>query len=111
MTIVWLNVGGVVYASSDTTLRNHSTFFSGLVDTEPAADGTIFIDRDPTHFRHILNWLRGVRHLPEDDATCRELLFEADYFAMSDLVVALKNQIGRFPPLTATLQDLSQRVS
>ena len=110
MPIVWLNVGGVLYATRAETLQREGTFFSGLADTEPGADGTLFVDRDPTHFRYVLNWLRGVRHLPEDDTSCRELLFEADYYAMSDLVAALKSQIGRYPPLAFTMRDMSQRV-
>ena len=32
--------------------------FSGRFDTKPSEDGSFFIDRDGTHFRYILNYLR-----------------------------------------------------
>ena len=35
-----------------------SSMFSGKHELRPEADGSYFIDRDGTHFRHILNYLR-----------------------------------------------------
>lgn len=88
-TVVFLNVGGVVFQTSPSTLANGSHFFSSMVRTH--ADQVEFtIDRDPTHFRHILNWLRGVRCLPEDDAVAmKELWWEADYYSMHDMSEAI----------------------
>ena len=49
--------------------------FSGRFDTKPAEDGSYFIDRDGTHFRYILNYLRtGQLIVPEDKVVRRELL-------------------------------------
>ena len=57
--LVYLNVGGVFFATSRDTLRESDSFFSGLVQNECCHE--YFVDRDPTHFRHVLNWLRGGR--------------------------------------------------
>lgn len=86
---VQLNVGGAYYLTRKTTLLNSSSFFHGALSAH--RDCTeLFVDRDPTHFRHILNWMRGVRCLPDDEATLRELHWEADYFCMSDMCDAIR---------------------
>ena len=85
---VVLNVGGVYFWTRRATLASSSSFFSGLVASDATADA-YFVDRDPTHFRHILNWIRGVRFLPDDDATVRELIYEADFYAMDDMRLQL----------------------
>ena len=43
--------------------------FSGRFDTKPDKDGTYFIDRDGTHFRYILNYLRTKELIVPDDKT------------------------------------------
>ena len=63
-SIIRLNVGGVVFATTRGTLQNGAdSFFTALVNDAHThaydeASGAIFIDRDPTHFRHVLNYLR-----------------------------------------------------
>ena len=61
--------------------------FSGRFDTKPAEDGSYFIDRDGTHFRYILNYLR-TRELivPEDKIVRRELLREAEFYQVQGIV-------------------------
>lgn len=61
--LVHINVGGTVFTTLKTTLQSaEGTFFEGLVSerfsVDRDKDGNIFIDRDPKHFKHILNWLR-----------------------------------------------------
>lgn len=83
---IYLNVGGCVYVTRRSTLANgSSTFFSALMRATDIKCVELFVDRDPAHFRHVLNWLRGVRYLPEDEATLLELQWEADYYCMQDL--------------------------
>ena len=89
MSVVYLNVGGVYYATTRDTLRQGSSFFSGLLRANPGAN-ELFVDRDPTHFRHILNWLRGVHALPEDASTLLELFWESDYYCMTDMNEAIQ---------------------
>ena len=93
---VCLNVGGCVFHTSRGTLTGTDTFFSGLV--AHASEDLLFIDRDPTHFRHVLNWLRGVRYLPDDDGILTELMFEADFYCMPDMVSSIRAGWGNTRP-------------
>ncbi|ORY91280.1 BTB/POZ protein [Syncephalastrum racemosum] len=94
---VRLNVGGSIFETSLTTLRRDetsllATMFSGRHALEPEADGSYFIDRDPLHFRHVLNYLRDLRlssSLLQDKKLCQELLQEAKYYRIDDLVQLL----------------------
>ena len=99
--IVYLNVGGVYYCTRRQTLLRSDTFFAGLANNN---ETELFVDRDPTHFRHILNWLRGVRYLPEDDAQLKELACEADFYAMIDMRDAISRAKRRF----SLLQSVSE---
>ena len=85
---VFLNVGGVYFVTRRSTLLASETFFAGMVRSDPEAT-EFFVDRDPSHFRHVLNWIRGVRHLPDDRSVLAELAWEADYYSMPDLREAL----------------------
>ena len=87
-SVVTLNVGGFVFVTRRRTLLESNSFFAGLARHNPDC-AELFVDRDATTFRHVLNWLRGVRCLPDDDATLRELKCEADFYAMTDLVRAI----------------------
>ena len=65
--------------------------FSGRFDTKPSEDGSYFIDRDGTHFRYILNYLRtGQLVLPEDNIVRRELLNEAEFYQVQGIINELK---------------------
>jgi len=62
--IVELNVGGEIFVTlRDTLARHPGTYLGDLVTGKIPAikdnNGRYFIDRDPTHFRTILNSLRG----------------------------------------------------
>lgn len=72
--IVRLSVGGVHFETSiDTLCRGDpdsmlSAMFSGRHNVTKDEDGRYFIDRDGTHFRYILNYLRdGNTYLPVDN--------------------------------------------
>ena len=92
--VVYLNVGGHAFTTRRSTLLASNSFFSSVAVAHADAP-ELFIDRDPTHFRHVLNWMRGVRHLPEDDATLSELAWEADYYCMADLREAIQRVKAR----------------
>ena len=65
--------------------------FSGRFDTKPSEDGSYFIDRDGTHFRYILNYLRtGQLIVPEDEIVRKELLAEAEFYQVQGIIKALK---------------------
>ena len=64
--------------------------FSGRFDTKPSDDGSYFIDRDGTHFRYILNYLRtGKLIVPKDEMIREELLAEAEFYQVEGIVKAL----------------------
>ena len=64
--------------------------FSGRFDTKPSKDGSYFIDRDGTHFRYILNYLRtGQFIVPKDKTIRKELLAEADFYQVEGIIKAL----------------------
>ena len=61
--------------------------FSGRFDSKRAEDGSYFIDRDGTHFRYILNYLRtGQLIVPEDKIIRRELLTEAEFYQIQGII-------------------------
>ena len=67
--------------------------FSGGFDSKPAEDGSYFIDRDGTHFRYILNYLRtGQLVVPEDKIVRRELLNEAEFCRVQGMIDELRSQ-------------------
>ena len=108
--IVHLNVGGVYFSTLRSTLTESDSFFSGALRHHH--DCELFVDRDPTHFRHILNWLRGVRCLPEEDAVLHELACEADYYCMTDLKAAIVKTGRRYSTgraLTAIATEMGSR--
>ena len=98
---VRLNIGGHTYMTSTLTLTRDvdsmlAAMFSGRHALTQEADGSYFIDRDGTHFRYILNYLRdgGLRNgaLPTDKGILSELLAEA---ARTTAFKALDTGIGR----------------
>lgn len=61
-----MNVGGSIFETSLSTLCRDSksllaVMFSGRHELSVESDGSYFIDRDPTHFRLVLNYLRDLR--------------------------------------------------
>jgi uncharacterized protein YjbI with pentapeptide repeats len=95
-SIVRLNVGGMLFATTIDTLTQRDTesmlavMFSGRHRLHMDANmGAVFIDRDGTHFRHILNWLRDEVVPTMDIAAYQELLREAEYYQLTGLIEAL----------------------
>ena len=89
---VKLNVGGHYFTTSLQTLTKDpnsmlAAMFSGKFDTKPAEDGAFFIDRDGTHFRFILNYLRtGKLTLPEGATFTEELKEEAEFYQIQGIL-------------------------
>ncbi|KAL6275446.1 hypothetical protein ACE6H2_019047 [Prunus campanulata] len=88
--VIRLNIGGNEFCTSVDTLTQRepnsmlAAMFSGR--HQDPAKGYVFIDRDGTHFRHILNWLRdGIVPSLEDCSKYSELLREAEYFQLLGL--------------------------
>ena len=95
-----LNVGGNVYQTSLETLTKHpesllAEMFSASFNLKQSDDGCYFVDRDGTHFRHILNYLRSgtapVLSVLKTDA--EEILHEAEYYGLVGLVKAINSKL------------------
>ena len=79
--------------------------FSGRFDTKPSEDGSFFIDRDGTHFRHILNYLRtGQVIVPKDDIIRLELLAEAEFYQIEGIVNALRATFFKYSAILSLEQ-------
>lgn len=106
--IVKLNVGGTLFLTASSTLLNcpheeQPTYFSqafGAVTLPVDDGGAYFIDRDPTYFRHILNWLRTATCLQlSSESQHLELIAEAEYYLLSGFVRKLREHLPH-PPVT-----------
>ena len=87
--IIYLNIGGHKFETSLLTLRKDPNsmlyaMFSGIYKLKKDRDGAYFIDRDGTHFRYILNYLRdGSVDVMNDEQQLKQLLREAQYFQVN----------------------------
>lgn len=97
MSIVELNVGGVIYTTTSKTLKNseETSSLKTLNDQPRDSSNRIFIDRDGTLFRFILDYLRTrTLTLPENFTERQRLKAEAEYFRLSGLVKLLVDGSG-----------------
>eukprot|EP01103_Thecamoeba_quadrilineata_P017027 TRINITY_DN5889_c0_g1_i1.p1 TRINITY_DN5889_c0_g1~~TRINITY_DN5889_c0_g1_i1.p1 ORF type:complete len:506 (+),score=101.30 TRINITY_DN5889_c0_g1_i1:89-1606(+) len=95
-----LNVGGAVFETSTATLTAESgsmlaSMFSGRYPIAKDEAGCVFIDRDGTYFRYILNYLRnGIAIIPQGNTTMiEELLCEARFYQLTRLVDVLEKKL------------------
>ena len=92
-----LNVGGHHFSTSVQTLTKDpnsmlAAMFSGRFEMKPSKDGSFFIDRDGTHFRFILNYLRnGKLTLPEGATFLKELEEEAEFYQIQGIIDELRS--------------------
>lgn len=96
-----LDIGGQLFTTSLTTLNRDpdsmlAAMFSGRHELKKEdGNGSYFIDRDGTHFRYILNFLRDSEvkdgTIPENPNLWRELLTEAEYYQIGGLVHYLQS--------------------
>lgn len=102
--IVTLNIGGVLYQTSKETLSKGNNYFRALVEHTNCED-VVFVDRDPSLFRYILNWLRGTNMLPDDTLSLKELLMEADFYCMEEMKTEIASKI---PASTTYLAEMKR---
>ena len=102
-----LNVGGKYFLTTYETLSNaHNqqkpTYFSGITSgcfkeeyDELLKEPYFFIDRDPTHFRYVLNYLRdgNVNCIPQKIELLREILQESSFYAIEGLTISLEKML------------------
>ena len=112
---VKLNVGGHLFTTSLQTLTKDpnsmlAAMFSGKFEMKPSEDGTFFIDRDGTHFRFILNYLRnGELILPDGATFLKELEAEAKFYQIQGIVDELKPKTPKHFEESVILTDENHR--
>ncbi|XP_032241329.1 BTB/POZ domain-containing protein KCTD15-like [Nematostella vectensis] len=89
MELVKLNIGGSEFVSTLQTLTRRQSWFSvtDAYKKSPSGDYyTLFLDRDPKVFRHVLNFIRDERlSLPENFKEYELLLREATYYQIEGI--------------------------
>eukprot|EP00995_Heteronema_vittatum_P002938 NODE_1434_length_969_cov_654.534783_g989_i0.p1 GENE.NODE_1434_length_969_cov_654.534783_g989_i0~~NODE_1434_length_969_cov_654.534783_g989_i0.p1 ORF type:complete len:240 (-),score=59.99 NODE_1434_length_969_cov_654.534783_g989_i0:144-863(-) len=94
--IVQVNIGGHLFTTTLSTLTQDPNsmlagMFSGKVGVTKDGDGSYFIDRDGTHFRLILNFLRdGSVAVPRSGLEREQLLAAARYYQVEGLLQLLE---------------------
>ena len=111
---VKLNVGGHTFTTSVQTLTKDpnsmlAAMFSGRFEMKASEDGAFFIDRDGTHFRFILNYLRsGKLTLPDGATFLKELAEEAEFYQIQGIIDEMKStkaEIQAVRPLYNPFED------
>ena len=105
-TMVTLNVGGTMFITTTATLTRFpdtvlGAMFSGRHAMKAdAKTGAFFIDRDGTHFREILNFLRSPDEyfmngcLLDDEKHIADLKTEAGFYGMKEFMFPASITIG-----------------
>uniref|UniRef100_A0A9I9CUZ3 BTB domain-containing protein n=3 Tax=Cucumis melo TaxID=3656 RepID=A0A9I9CUZ3_CUCME len=100
-SLIRLNIGGKKFRTTlDTlTLREPDSMLAAMFSgrhtlCQDPEEGSIFLDRDGKHFRHILNWLRDgiVPFLSDFDLL--ELLREAEYYQLLGLMDRIRDLLS-----------------
>lgn len=107
-SIVKLNVGGVIYLTSETTLKSKSerlNYFDALLSgkfSPTMIDGAYFIDRDGSIFQYILNYLRSghycfkISEIPLE-ISLYQLQEEANFYLIEDLITLIERRFNSTP--------------
>lgn len=102
--VVSLNVGGQLFLTGKSTLLKAeksriARMFRGdeVLQKVGQTSPVYFIDRDPTHFQRVLNFLRnGSCTLPRSREERQELLVEAQYYQLDDLAAELTTSLDDY---------------
>ena len=93
--IISLNIGGHLYSTARSTIDGNVDARSFLARLVRDRHGRYFVDRDGTHFRYILNYLREkTLDLPEDFTGLQELLSEARFYQIDRLINDIENRLN-----------------
>ena len=99
--VLTLNVGGMLYTTTRSTLTKYrdsmlGAMFDGAFELPTDCNGHYFIDRDGETFRYVLNFLRTHKICVPDDYKNLELLeAEADYYQIEPLLEIVRDMISK----------------
>ncbi|XP_072050111.1 BTB/POZ domain-containing protein KCTD6-like [Amphiura filiformis] len=102
--IVKLNVGGVIYTTSRSTLTKYpnsmlGTMFSGRLPTTKDEHGNYWIDANGQTFGYVLEFLRrGCLMVPDHFQDFEILEKEADFYQINELTQSVKSKRYRNQP-------------
>ena len=88
-TLITFSVGGQFFTTNlEHVLSRKRTVLGKKAINRKSLSDPVFLDRDPTHFRHIVNFIRGASSISHirDQQTLDELLEEAQFYDMDDLM-------------------------
>jgi hypothetical protein len=90
--VIKLDVGGTLFTTTFLTLTRVRSMFTGMLSGNFSDERAYFIDRDPTYFRYILNYLRdGTIDVQELSILHRSaLLKEAKFYQINGLLRTLE---------------------
>ncbi|XP_074603181.1 BTB/POZ domain-containing adapter for CUL3-mediated RhoA degradation protein 3-like [Brevipalpus obovatus] len=96
---VKLDVGGSPFFTTVKTLTKYdsmlTSMFSGRHVIKTDSEGWVMIDRSGKHFEKILNFLRnGSIPLPETRIELEELLVEAKFYQIQELIDEIEQKIS-----------------
>ncbi|XP_054715645.1 BTB/POZ domain-containing protein KCTD16-like [Uloborus diversus] len=96
-SVIDLNVGGVLYTTSLSTLTKDTKsllgqIFTGKESVGKDSKGRYFVDRDGVLFRYVLDFLRNQKLvLPENFHERERLKNEAEYFNMAEMAACVES--------------------
>lgn len=95
-----LNVGGKHFVTTSTTLSKYpKSFLYRLCQKDPDLDsdkdetGAYLIDRDPTYFEPVLNYLRHGKLVINKDLVEEGVLEEAEFYNIAELICLVKERM------------------
>ncbi|XP_074598844.1 BTB/POZ domain-containing protein KCTD5-like [Brevipalpus obovatus] len=98
---VRLNVGGTLFMATRQTLcKDPQSFIYRLclgdssLDSDRDETGAILIDRDPSYFGPVLNFLRHGKLIMNKDISVEGVLEEAEFYGITDLIKICKQLIS-----------------
>eukprot|EP00081_Caenorhabditis_elegans_P014837 NP_494318.1 Uncharacterized protein CELE_F22E5.12 [Caenorhabditis elegans] len=95
--VIRLNIGGKRFDTHKSTLMKFDGYFKKFLQTPGSSlVDPIFVDRSPTYFDIVLNFMRkGRADLPETLKDLKMLLGEAEYYELTELCDDCKREISR----------------
>ncbi|KAL0219770.1 hypothetical protein P9112_005423 [Eukaryota sp. TZLM1-RC] len=91
--IIELNVGGIFFVTSKDTLCQ-SPYFGKQISLKDSFSEPLFLDRDPTYFRYVLNYLRdGDVPLPGDVKRLHNIKNESKFLELPNFTASIQEKI------------------